>query len=297
MRNGILGATLWRVETLRYVWRYGMPVATIKGLEIHYREKGEGFPVVLVHGFTGNSRNWALTVPALTQRFRTISVDLRGHGHSAKPVRAEDYRLEAMAEDVYELLGHLGVRECYLAGHSMGGMVAQHTALDHPELVRALVLVDTAAEIPQGLASEERRRERERLVELAREKGMEAVFEEQLRVNPLRERIEGNPEFLRTWREQFLMTSREAYMYCARGMAMRRPLIGELHRIAVPTLIVCGEKDEPFLGPSRRMHEAIPGSRLEVIEGAGHSPQIEAPAAFNRVVMEFLARVHEGALA
>ena len=274
-----------------------MPTATINGLEIHYRERGEGFPVVLVHGFTGNSRNWALTVPVLTRTFRTISVDLRGHGHSAKPLRQEDYTLAAMSDDVYALLQHLGVRECYLAGHSMGGMVAQHLTLDHPELVRALVLVDTAAEIPQGMLQKERRAERERLVEIAREQGMEAVFEEQLRVNPLRERIETNPEFLRTWREQFLMTSREAYMYCAHGMASRKPLIGELPRIAVPTLVVCGENDEPFLGASHNMHEAIPGSRLEIIAGAGHSPQIETPAACNTVITEFLSKVHEAAAA
>lgn len=274
-----------------------MPVATINGLDIHYREKGEGFPVVLVHGFTGNSRNWALTVPVLTRRFRTISVDLRGHGHSAKPVRREDYTLEAMADDVYVLLQHLGVSGCYLAGHSMGGMVSQHIVLDHPELVRALVLVDTAAEIPQGLVNEERLAERERLVKVAQEQGMEAVFEEQLQVNPLRERIESNPEFLRTWREQFLMTSREAYMYGAHGMASRRPLIGELHRVKVPALVVCGENDEPFLGASRRMHEVIPGSRMEIIEGAGHSPQIETPAAFNAVITEFLSTVHETAVA
>lgn len=274
-----------------------MPVATINGLDIHYREKGEGFPVVLVHGFTGNSRNWALTVPVLTRRFRTISVDLRGHGHSAKPVRREDYTLEAMADDVYILLQHLGVSGCYLAGHSMGGMVSQHIVLDHPELVRALVLVDTAAEIPQGLVNEERLAERERLVKVAQEQGMEAVFEEQLQVNPLRERIESNPEFLRTWREQFLMTSREAYMYGAHGMASRRPLIGELHRVKVPVLVVCGENDEPFLGASRRMHEVIPGSRMEIIEGAGHSPQIETPAAFNAVITEFLSTVHETAVA
>src|SRR5574341_499145 len=109
-----------------------MAIATINGLEIHYREKGEGFPVVLVHGFTGNSRNWALTVPVLTRTFRTISIDLRGHGHSAK-------------------------------------------------LVRALALVDTAAEIPADMVNEERRAERERLAEIARDQGVEAVFEEQLR--------------------------------------------------------------------------------------------------------------------
>jgi 2-succinyl-6-hydroxy-2,4-cyclohexadiene-1-carboxylate synthase len=274
-----------------------MPMATINGLEIHYREKGEGFPVVLVHGFTGNSRNWALTVPVLTRQFRTISVDLRGHGHSAKPVRPEDYTLEAMADDVYALLQHLGVRECYLAGHSMGGMVSQHIVLDHPELVRALVLVDTAAEIPAGLVNKERLAERGRLVAIAREQGMEAVFEEQLRANPLRERIETNPEFLRTWREQFLLTSKEAYIYGAHGMASRKSLLGELHRISVATLVICGENDEPFLEASRKMHAEVPGSRLEIIVGAGHSPQIETPAAFNTLIVEFLSKVHETAAA
>jgi 2-succinyl-6-hydroxy-2,4-cyclohexadiene-1-carboxylate synthase len=274
-----------------------MPTATINGLEMHYRERGQGFPVVLVHGFTGNSRNWALTVPVLAREFRTISVDLRGHGHSAKPVRAEDYTLEAMADDVFALLQHLGVRECYLAGHSMGGMLSQHIVLDHPQLVRALVLVDTAAEIPRDLVNKERLAERERLIEVAQKQGMEAVFEEQLRANPQAEQIQANPEFLRTWREQFLLTSKEAYIYGAHGMASRKSLLGELHRVLVPTLVVCGENDEPFLEASRKMHVAIPGSRLEIIAGAGHSPQIETPAAFNAVTVDFLSKVHEAAAA
>src|SRR6266540_2581056 len=112
-----------------------MPHATVNGIEIHYREVGEGFPIVLIHGYTGNSRNWALTAPALAHRFRVISVDLRGHGLSAKP-----------ASDVYELLKNLEVSEYALVGHSMGGMVSQLLILEHPAMVRALVLVDTAAE-------------------------------------------------------------------------------------------------------------------------------------------------------
>ena len=88
--SDILGAAVWKAKAVRYILgRLAMATATINGLEIHYREKGAGFPVVLVHGFTGNSRNWALTVPVLTRQFRTISVDLRGHGHSARPVRQE----------------------------------------------------------------------------------------------------------------------------------------------------------------------------------------------------------------
>src|SRR2546425_9749837 len=121
-----------------------MPQITINGIDIHYREAGEGFPVVLIHGYTGNLRNWALTIPALTEHFRTISVDSRGHGQSGKPTQKEDYSLDLMADDVYQLLTQLGVSDCYLAGHSMGGRVAQLLTLAHPALFRALVLVDTA---------------------------------------------------------------------------------------------------------------------------------------------------------
>jgi 3-oxoadipate enol-lactonase len=274
-----------------------MPTATVNGIEVHYRETGEGFPIVLVHGYTGNSRNWALTVPALRERFRTISVDLRGHGLSGRPASEEAYGLETMASDVYELLRALEVSDCVLAGHSMGGMVSQLLVLEHPEIVRALVLVDTAAEVPKGLLYDERRKVRERLVAIAREQSMEAVFAEQERITPLHPALAANPQFVEIWREQFLMTSRDAYIACANAMSSRRSLLAELGRIRVPTLIICGEQDEPFLGPSRDMHEAIAGSELVIIPGAGHGPQMETPGEFNRVLIEFMSPVLEATAA
>ena len=265
-----------------------MPHAQANGVQIHYREAGQGFPLVLIHGFTGNLRNWALQIPVLTQQFRTVSLDLRGHGHSHKPTRREEYSLELMADDVYALIQHLGIGECYLTGHSMGGMIAQHLVLAHPEPFRALVLVDTAAEIPDGLRTEERAR----LVEIAREQGLEAVFDEQLKINPMADQLRAQPELLALWRQQFLLTSREAYLYCAQAMANREPMLPSLPAIRVPTLIICGENDEPFVGPSRRIHERIPGSELAMIQGAGHTPQLERTEEFNRVLTGFLSRVH-----
>ncbi|TMF07254.1 MAG: alpha/beta fold hydrolase [Chloroflexi bacterium] len=272
-----------------------MPQASVNDVEINCRESGEGFPVVLVHGYTGNSRNWALTAPALAERFRVISVDLRGHGSSAKPTSEDAYALETMASDVYELLKNLDVSECALVGHSMGGMVSQLLILEHPEMVRALVLVDTAAEVPKGLLYDERRKQRQRLVEIAKKEGMEAVFEEQLKVTPIPEAFKTSPEYIDVWRQQFLMTSREAYIACATGMSSRRSLLGDLASITVPTLIICGEHDEPFLEPSRDMHKAVPGSELIIIAGAGHGPQMETPAEFNEVLMAFLSTVTETA--
>ncbi len=266
-----------------------MPKAVINGVEIHYRESGEGFPLLLIHGFTGNLRNWTLQAPVLTRDFRMISLDLRGHGHSEKPTRPEDYSLELMADDVWGLLQHLAIDGCYLIGHSMGGMVAQHLALAHPEPVRALVLVDTAAEVNSAM----RTQDGARLVEIARAQGMEAVFEEQLRINPMADQIRGQPQLLGLWRQQFLLTSREAYIYCARAIVRRESLLDKLHAIEAPTLIICGENDDPLVEASRRMHERIAGSELEVIRGAGHTPQIENAPEFNRVLSEFIARVHE----
>ena len=270
-----------------------MPKARINGIEINYRDNGEGFPLLLIHGFTGNLRNWALQAPVLTRGFRMVSIDQRGHGHSEKPTRPEDYSLELMAEDAYGLLQHLAIDGCYLIGHSMGGMVAQHLVLTHPEPVRALVLVDTAAEITSTMCT----REGAHLVEIARDQGMEPVFEEQLRINPMADQIRDQPQLLELWRQQFLLTSREAYIHCARAIVGREPLLDKLHAIDVPTLIICGENDHPMVETSRRMHERIAGSELVIIDGAGHTPQIERAPQFNRVLTEFLARVHEGVVA
>src|SRR3989337_3058562 len=196
-----------------------MPRALCTGIQIHSRERGEGYPVFLIHGYTGNLRNWAFQVPVLSREFRMVSMDHRGHGHSDKPTEPEDYSLELMAEDAYGLLEHLGIRECYVVGHSMGGVVAQLLALNHPEPVRALVLVDTAAEVPDGFHPQERAL----LLDIAREQGMEAVFEEQLRANPMAEQLRAQPALLGVWRQPFLMTSREAHLYMARGTGEGEP--------------------------------------------------------------------------
>jgi 3-oxoadipate enol-lactonase len=270
-----------------------MPTTTINGIEIHYRETGEGLPIVFVHGYTGNSRNWALSVPALRAEFRTISVDLRGHGLSGRPESEGEYALETMARDVDALLKAIDIEECVLVGHSMGGMVSQLLVLEHPELVRALVLVDTAAEVPKGLLYDERRKQRAHFVDVVRERGMEAVFEEQMKITPVDPALAANPHYIEIWREQFLMTAPQAYIGGANAMSSRRSLLGELGAISVPTLIICGDMDEPFLDPSRDMHEAIPRSELVIIAGAGHGPQMETPGEFNRVLVEFLAKVRE----
>jgi 2-succinyl-6-hydroxy-2,4-cyclohexadiene-1-carboxylate synthase len=271
-----------------------MPRAPVNGIELNYREKGEGHPVFLLHGYTGNLRNWALQVATLSNEYRMVSIDHRGHGESDKPQDADGYTLAGMAEDALGVLDHLGIEECYLVGHSMGGAIAQQLALAHPERVRALVLLDTWSEVPRGRGVAERAR----LLELAETEGMEAVFEEQLRSEPLRlQQLEQHPVFLATWRQQFLMTSPEAYVHCARAIGATPSWRDELRRIGVPALVICGENDEPFIEACRQLHEGIAGSELAWIPNAGHTPQIENAAAFNPVLTGFLSRVQQGVAA
>jgi len=267
-----------------------MATANVNGIEIFYRDIGEGFPVVLVHGYTGNSRNWALTAPALSQQFRLISIDLRGHGLSEKPTREEDHTYPQMAEDVYQLLVHLGVEQAYVVGHSMGGRVVQELVLAHPRMFKALVLVDTMGEYVPA-----RREEWLRLREFARKNGMEATFDEHVATSALTGRLDENAAFVKIWRAQFLMTSLEAYIGCITTALNQEPTLPRLPGLALPSLVICGSNDEPFLGPTRRLHEALSGSDYVIIDGCGHSPQLEKPGEFNALLVGFLTRVHEGA--
>lgn len=262
-----------------------MPEVTVNGLKINHRDTGgEGPPIVLVHGFTGNVRNWALNIPALRDRFRCVSLDLPGHGLSARPAEMEAYELPKMARVVWGAIKALGLERPVLMGHSMGGMISQYVALDHSEAIRALVLVDTAAET---IAI--RNVDRQKMIDAVKVGGLEAAFEQQLA--NAEASVRGNARFVAMWREQFLMTAPQAYLGGAEAMARRESLIERLKTLAIPTLIICGENDLPFLGPSKKMHEAIPGSRLEIIAGAGHSPTFEAPDKFNAVLTAFLDRV------
>lgn len=262
-----------------------MSEVSVNGLKINYRDTGgDGPPVVLIHGFTGNVRNWALTVTAIRERFRCVSFDLPGHGLSDKPTDRTAYELPRLAKVVWGAIEALGIEKPILMGHSMGGMIAQLVALAHPEDIRALILVDTAAE-----TLEVSHADIGNMMNAAQTGGIEAVFE--LRLAMAEPHVRENADFIALWREQFVMTSVDAYIGGSFAMARRESIIEQLRSLKLPTLIVCGENDLPFLEPSRKMHAAITGSQLQVISGAGHIPTLETPDKFNAVLSAFLDRV------
>lgn len=264
-----------------------MPTATVNGVRLCYEDVGEGPALLLLHGYTGSHRDWAAQVPVLSQRYRVIALDQRGHADSEAPSSASDYSVKIMAEDARALLGHLAIEKSVIMGHSMGGFMALELVLKYPDLVSALVLVDTSSgefeRVPNFAEI------RARLDELARTEGLNAAFEYNAEHNPTtKEQFERHPERREISRQKVLQTSVDGYVYVARSFGQWDPVTPRLPEIKVPALIVVGEEDTAFHRPSRLMEESIAGSRLVTFAGSGHSPHEEVPDAFNEVVVGFL---------
>ncbi|NQU07244.1 MAG: alpha/beta fold hydrolase, partial [Candidatus Abyssubacteria bacterium] len=170
-----------------------MPVIRVNDIDLNYEQSGKGETIVFLHGYTGSSQDWASQIPVVSTDYRAIAVDHRGHGKSEAPVTEEAYSIKIFSEDVYALLGRLGITRCCLVGHSMGGFMALQLVLDHPDIVKALVLVDTSSgefEVAPGYAEL-----RAKLDDLTRTKGMEAAFEYDAAHNPVRiERFKRHPD-------------------------------------------------------------------------------------------------------
>lgn len=264
-----------------------MPTIHTNGIEMNYFSVGDGFPLVLAHGHSGNVRNWALQ-RSLAERYRMVSVDHRGHGKTTAPADPAAYSMEIMAEDLYQALRGLGIDRCYLVGHSMGGMIALEFALAHQEMLRALVLVDTApGEFRMNLTDDVEEIER-----IARSEGMGGVFEHNLSRNPvMATEIAKAPQNREIYKREYLVNNADGYVNSLKALRNRRSVTDRLGEIRVPTLIVVGDRDEPFIEPANTMRRGIPGSELVVVPECGHSPHIEFPDRFNEHLLDFFDRV------
>jgi pimeloyl-ACP methyl ester carboxylesterase len=273
-----------------------IPVADV---ELAVLEAGpvDGRPLLLVHGFTAVKEDFADHLEAFGRLgWRAVAPDLRGHGRSSKPTEAGAYSLRAFSADLLALADAIGWERFTLLGHSMGGMVAQCLAIDAPDRLDALVLMDTS----HGALGEQIPPE---LVELARQVvtdgGMSAFLEVSKTVDdPL-----SSPAYARLLVER---PGHEAYgdaKVLAASPHMWLGMIDELvspsadrlsalaASVRVPTLVVVGEQDTAFRAHADRLAAAIPGAHLVVLPDAGHAPQFESPTAWFAAVSDFLARV------
>ena len=267
-----------------------MPLANINNLNLYYESVGQGDAIVFLHGFTGSSKDWRHQMAVVKDRFQGIGLDLRGHGQSQAPNTEDGYSIYLNCDDVRGLLAHLGIDRCCLVGHSMGGFTALQFAMENPEMLWGLVLVDTSSgewDTAPGYAEL-----RAKLDELARSEGLEAAFEYDAQNNPARiERFEKEPEQREISRAKTLNTAVDAYIYAPRSFRKWQSVTDRLGDITVPTIIFRGEFDAGFIKASDILKERIPGSELVVVPDAYHNPHEEAPDVFNDRFMAFLSRV------
>jgi pimeloyl-ACP methyl ester carboxylesterase len=252
--------------------------------------------VLLVHGFTGAKDDFVEAVDRLADHgWHAVAPDLRGHGNSSQPAAEDAYDLERFADDVWALADALGWDRFVLLGLSLGGMIAQIAALRHPERLDGLVLMDTTHGPLEGIDAGDL----ELGVSIVREHGMAALEELQSeREDPLaspaslRLRAE-RPGWAEYERRKFLASSPAMWVTVVSQMVSQADRLEHLTTLprSLPVLVIVGEQDKPFLGPSERMAKAVPGARLAVVADAGHAPHFENTDAWWDALAAFLKEV------
>ena len=268
-----------------------MPRELINGFMMHYEDHGAGHPLVMIHGGLGGGDGSAGMVRhhALPMRdiHRAIFYDRRAAGQSESPEGG--YEIPNQVEDLRALLVHLGVERAHVLGSSAGGPIAMGFALDYPQMVERLVLVNTMsyASEPERQA---RQQELDALVSNAAAQGKEAAVGQALEHRNPGGRDNHPDEFDRL--QTANLQRFEGIINSLRGyLDIRDSIEPRLGLLTLPTLIVHGDADARIpVECSHRLKELIPNSELHVIPGAGHGLMTNVPELMRELVLEFLSR-------
>jgi pimeloyl-ACP methyl ester carboxylesterase len=250
-----------------------MPTLDRDGVTIHYEIHGDGPPLILTHGYSSTSAMWSEQIAPLSKHHRLILWDMRGHGQSDYPEDPKAYSEALTVADMAALLDLAGAKRAIVGGLSLGGYMSLAFYRAHPERVRALLIIDTGP----GFKKDD-----------ARDAWNRRAFDTAERLER-----EGLNVLKAGSRERSTVQHRNArgLALAARGMLTQRDarVIELLGEIKVPSLIVVGADDTPFLAASDYMAAKIPGARKMVIPNAGHAVNIDQPQAFIDAVEPFLA--------
>jgi 3-oxoadipate enol-lactonase len=267
--------------------------APVNGARLYYEVAGNGPPLILLHEGIANRRFWDDQWEPLVREYRVVRYDLRGFGNSAMP--PEPFNMRA---DLAELMRFLGIEHAALMGASIGGGIVVDFALEYPEMVDALITVGSGLSgatpdpnaIPPQLArlwtemeAAEKAGDRDRADELSVRIWIDGPNRAADQVNRVvRERV-----------RQMLVENRAAEaIEEPPPIRLDPPAIGRLGQIRVPALVIVGDGDVPaIIENAAVLAREIPGARAVTMAGTAHAPNMEQPAAFNRIILEFLREV------
>lgn len=256
-----------------------MQIAELDDIRLHYRIDGdpEGAPLVFANSLGTDLRLWDKVIPLLPAGLRIIRYDKRGHGLSDAP--PAPYAMGTLVRDLERLLDHLAVRDCVVVGCSIGGMIAQGLAVKRLDLIRAMVLSNTAVKIGTAQMWQER-------IEAVAQGGVEALADAVMQrwFSPA---FHATAE-MHAWRNMLTRTPADGYAGCSAAIA-GTDFYSTTASLTLPTLGIAGDHDgstPPDL--VRETTDLIKGARFELIRGAGHLPCVERPAEFAQHLNGFL---------
>ena len=258
-----------------------MQMIKTNGIHIHYRQRGskDGTPLVFSNSLGTDFRVWDALIPHFSDKFSMLLYDKRGHGLSECP--SASYHINDHVDDLSGLMQALDISNALVCGLSVGGLIAQGLSAAHPELVRGLILADTAHKIGLQQVWDDR-------IEVVRDKGISALqepilerwFSEDFRTN--------HADELAGWCHMLVRTPRDGYVGTC--VAIRdADMTTAAQNIKVPTLCLGGSEDgstPPDLVKS--MADLIPGAKFRIVDGAGHLPCVEKPEQMAEYMWSFI---------
>ncbi|MCB0309202.1 MAG: alpha/beta fold hydrolase [Bdellovibrionales bacterium] len=259
-------------------------------MSIHYIDQGrkDALPVIFLHGFPLNLEMWNEQMKVVSEQYRAIAYDIRGHGQS--DVEDGQYTIESHVDDLIALLDQLNIKKVVIVGFSMGGYIALRALERNPERFRGAVLSNTKSEADTDM----NKLNRFKAMKSVKENGIEAFADGFLKMAFAPETFKTNPEIVENIRKVIKMTPSRSIMGTLLALAARTDTTSVLIKIKVPTLILVGEKDE-ITSPkdAKSMHEKIERSELHIIPNAAHMSNLENPFVYNEKLLNFLRRLLE----
>lgn len=274
-----------------------MKARTADRVDLHYEESGSGFPVLFIHEFAGDYRSWAPQVRRFTRSYRCIAYNARGYPPSDVPSHQSAYSQAMAVTDAIAVLDAAGARVAHVVGLSMGGFVAMHLVLRHPERVRSAVVIG----VGYGSQPEKRAqfRKESQAIAAAFESRGSATVAESYAVGPARVQLQTkNPDAWHEFAAALAQHDPTGAALTMRGVQAERPslyeLQAELRTVRTPMLIIAGDEDEGSLEPSIMLKRAVPTSGLVILPRTGHTANLEEPELFNDAIGRFLSAVDHG---
>ncbi len=271
--------------------------ADVNGIKLCYEIKGEGEPVILVHGFGSNKEGWIAQFGPLSEHFKVIRFDNRNGGNSDRPNYPNT--AEMLADDVRGLMDYLKIEKSYIIGWSLGGIIVQHFAIKYPNRIKKIILINTVMGAPDNQGVEMLKRNHIKTLEERKKDPIQAFwngthlgyyysFRKEMRTNPKK-------KFFGLWSVEDLIRYENLNPLTPQDIINQSTALfqkitnQDLQQIKNPTLLIASSHDKLTSSNSMiEMHNTIPNSTLTVINKAGHSSPLSRAPEINKLIIEFL---------